>query len=90
MIDLVLTHLDHIWGPTLWFDALKSVPVLDFGHFRRAPKWPISPKMAIFKHVGNGQNVTLELISVHQTINGDPNKWAMRLVPYAFVICVQR
>ena len=33
----------------------------------------ISPKMTIFKHVGNGQNVSLELVSVYQTIMGDPN-----------------
>ena len=45
MIDLVLTHLGHHWGPPRWFDALKSVPVLDFGHIRNAPKLPISPKM---------------------------------------------
>ena len=32
-----------------------------------------SPKMVIFKHVGKGQNVLLELISVLQTIMGDPN-----------------
>ena len=49
MIDLVLTHLDHCWGPPWWFGALKSVLVLDFGHFRHAPKRPISPKMVIFK-----------------------------------------
>ena len=29
--------------------------------------------MAIIKHVVNVQNLTLELISVHQTINDDPN-----------------
>ena len=48
MIDLFLT-LDNCWVPPWWFDALKSVSVLDFGHFRHAPKWPISPKMVIFK-----------------------------------------
>ena len=46
-----------------------------------APKWPISPKMAIFKHVGNGQNVSLELISVDQTIMGDPNNGLDELEP---------
>ena len=46
MIDLYLTHLDNCWVPPWWFDALKSVSVLDFGHFRHDPKWPISPKMA--------------------------------------------
>ena len=34
---------------------------------------PFGGKLAIFKHVGNGQNLRLELISVHQTIKGDPN-----------------
>ena len=24
MVDLVLTNLDHCWGPPWWFDALKS------------------------------------------------------------------
>ena len=32
MIDLVLTHLDHCWGPPWWFGALKSVPVIHFDH----------------------------------------------------------
>ena len=31
-----------------------------------APKWPFSPKITISKHIGNGQNVSVELISVHQ------------------------
>ena len=47
MIDLVLTHLDHLWGPTWWFDALKSVLVLDFGHFRHAWKWPFWGELVI-------------------------------------------
>ena len=67
--------------PKLFFDLLKSVPVLDFGPYRHAPKWPISPKMAIFKHVGNNQNVSQELISVHQTIKGDPNNGHHELEP---------
>ena len=37
--------------------------------------------MTIFKHVGNGQNVPLELISVHQTITGDPNNGLDELEP---------
>ena len=37
--------------------------------------------MVIFKHVGNGQNVSLELISVHQTIMGDPNNGLDELEP---------
>ena len=61
--------------PKLFFDLLKSVPVLDFGPYRHAPKWPISPKMAIFKHVGNNQNVSQELISVHQSIKWWRTKW---------------
>ena len=36
MIDLVLPPLDHHWGPPLWFNALKSIPVIHFGHFRNA------------------------------------------------------
>ena len=67
-----------VWG---WLDALKPVPVLDVGHFRNAPKWPISPKVTIFKHFRNGQNVSLELISVHQTIKGDPNDGLDKLKP---------
>ena len=39
MIDLVLTNLDHCWGPLWWFDALKLALVLDFDHFRQAWKW---------------------------------------------------
>ena len=39
MIDLILTHLDHLWDSPLWFDALNSVPVNHFGHFENAPKW---------------------------------------------------
>ena len=81
MIDLVLTYLDHHWGHPWWFDALKSIPVIHFGHFRIAPKWPISPKVTIFKHFGNGQNVSLELISVDQTIKGDPNGGLDKLKP---------
>ena len=67
MIDLIPTHLDHYWGPSHWFDALKSVPVLDFwnGQNNQFP-----PKLTIFKHFGNSQDLTLELISVHQTNNG--------------------
>ena len=30
-------------------------------------------KLVILEHFGNDQNVSLELISVHQTIKGDPN-----------------
>ena len=37
--------------------------------------------MVIFKHVGNGQNVSLELISVHQTIMGDLNNDLDELEP---------
>ena len=37
--------------------------------------------MVIFKHVGYGQNVSLELISVHQTIMGDPNDGLDELEP---------
>ena len=40
MINLVLTHLDHCWGPPWWFGALKSVPVIHFSRFRHAWKWP--------------------------------------------------
>ena len=94
VIDLVLTLLDHCWGLPGWLDALKSVPVLDFGHFRHAPKLPISSKMAIFKHVGNGQSLTLKLISVHQTIMGDPNNPSKRVKtksitfePFSDMIC---
>ena len=55
---------------------------LDLGDPRQhAWKWPISPKMFIFKHVGNGQNVTQELISLHQTIKGDPNDGLDELEP---------
>ena len=32
-------------------------------------------------HVGNGQNLRLELISVHQTIKGDPNNGLDELEP---------
>ena len=35
-----LTHLTHPWGPPWWFDALNSLPVVIFGHFRHAWKWP--------------------------------------------------
>ena len=39
-----------------------------------SPKWIHTVAlMTIFKHFGNGKNLTLELISVHQTIMGDPN-----------------
>ena len=39
-----------------------------------SPKWIHTVAlMTIFKHFGNGKNLTLELISVHQTILGDPN-----------------
>ena len=47
MIDLVLTHLDHFWGPTWWFDALISVPVIHFSRFRHAWKWPFLGKLVI-------------------------------------------
>ena len=36
MIDLVITHLNHPWGPSGWFDALNSLPVAILGHFRHA------------------------------------------------------
>ena len=73
MIDLVLTYLDHHWGHPWWFDALKSIPVIHFGHFWNAWKWSLLGKLVILGHFGNDQNVSLELISVHQTIKGDPN-----------------
>ena len=28
MIDLVLTHLTHPWGPPWWFGALNSLKVM--------------------------------------------------------------
>ena len=37
------------------------------------PTWPFWRKLAIFKHVGNGQNLRIELMSVHQTIQGGPS-----------------
>ena len=40
MIDLVITHLTHPWGPPLWFAALNSLPVVIFCHFRHSCKWP--------------------------------------------------
>ena len=78
MIDLVITHLDHHWGPPWWFDALKSIPVIHFGHFRNAPKWPISPKVTIFKHFGNGQNVSLELTTEFSASNHQWWPWWVR------------
>ena len=38
-------------------------------------------KLTIFKHFGNDQNVSLELISVHQTIKGDPKDGLDKLKP---------
>ena len=73
MIDLVLTHIDHHLGPPCWFDALKSVPVIHFGHFRNAEKLSLLGKLVTLRHFRNDQNLTLELISVHQTINVDLN-----------------
>ena len=61
MIDLVVTHLGHHWGPPRWFDALKSVPVLDFGHIRNAPKLPISPEMIYNLHICNLHSFQLYL-----------------------------
>ena len=72
MIDLVKTHLNHPWGPPGWFDALNSVLVVIFGHFWHAWKWPISPKITIFRHVGNDQIWPPVPSSMHQTIQGDP------------------
>ena len=43
MINLVSTHLTHPWGRPWWFDALKSLPVVIFGHFRHAWKWQSLP-----------------------------------------------
>ena len=54
MIELVLIHLNHCWGPPWWFDALKSVPVLilaifemailgEIGHFQACRQW--SPRV---------------------------------------------
>ena len=68
-------------GSPLMVWCTKSIPVIHFGHFRIAPKWPISPKVTIFKHFGNGQNVSLELISVYQTIKGNPNGGQDELEP---------
>ena len=39
------------------------------------------PKITIFKHIGNCQNVSVELISVHETIMGDPNNGLDELEP---------
>ena len=64
-----------VWSSWWWFGALKLVPVLDFGHFRHAPKWPISPQMVIFKHVGNGQNVSLELIFGSRLVANNQEIW---------------
>ena len=58
------------WGPPWWFGALKLVPVLDF--------WR---KLVILGHVGKGPNLTLELISVHPTIQGGPNNGLEELEP---------
>ena len=38
-------------------------------------------KLVILGHFGNDQNVSLELISVHQTIKGDPNDGLDKLKP---------
>ena len=81
MINLVLTYLDHHWGHLWWFDPLKSIPVIHFGHFRNAWKWSLLGKLVILGHFGNDQNVSLELISVHQTIKGDPNDGLDKLKP---------
>ena len=55
----------HYWGPCQWFDALKSVPVLDFGRLRNVWKWSILGKIGhfggILRHFGKGQNLTLEI-----------------------------
>ena len=42
LIDLVLTHLNHPWGPPGWFDALNSVLVVIFGHFRQEERGEIA------------------------------------------------
>ena len=52
-----------------------------FGFEASFPKWPISQKVTIFKHFGNGRNVSLELISVYQTIKGNPNGGQDELEP---------
>ena len=45
------------------------------------PKKAFLGKLVILGQVGNGQNLTLELISVHQTIKGDPNNGLDELEP---------
>ena len=81
IIDLVLTYLIYHWGHLWWFDPLKSIPVIHFGHFRNAWKWSLLGKLVILGQFGNDQNVSLELISVHQTIKGDPNDGLDKLKP---------
>ena len=46
------------------------------------PTWPFWRKLAIFKHVGNGQNLRIELMSVHQTIQGGPSNVLDESEPY--------
>ena len=86
MIDLVLTYLNQPWGPLGPWLPLVTLdnpwrplatlgdpwrPLATLGDMLENDQFP--HKIVIFKHVGNGQNVSLELISVHQTIMGDPN-----------------
>ena len=49
------------------------------GHF--GGNWSFWGKLVILGHFGNDQNVSLELISVHQTIKGDPNDGLDKLKP---------
>ena len=69
MIDLVLTQ------PTLgppWPLATLCYPWQPFGDDWRPLKMPENCDFGGNDHFGKDQNVSLEMISVHQTIKGDP------------------
>ena len=90
MIDLVLTHLDHCWGPPWWFGALKSVPVIHFGRFRHAWKWTFGGKLVIFKHVAKGRQGAPRVAKVQ----GGPRGWlrwvrtkSIIFKPFSDMIC---
>ena len=77
MIDLVKTHLTHPWGPPWTLETLGG----PWRPLATCLKMTNFPQNGHFQECGYGQNVSLELISVHQIIQADPNDGLDELEP---------
>ena len=67
---------DFEYHVKIWFEYDR------FGFkLSRPPLGSLLGKLVIWGQFGNDQNVSLELISVHQTIKGDPNDGLDKLKP---------